>query len=241
VSANTAITDASYTLTPARQAIKRVLSDLLAGVDGTGLMREQALAMYNFNAVMKAFDALFATALASLTGTAGTTGVNMTATDLFTAQQTLRSRRATGRLGLVLHPTQFNDLQTDLRGEVGPWQFDPQVAAAVRTSSGDNLLGMLNDIEIWTSDQVATANGGADYGGGMFTLPGSASGAAIAYAEGSPDPVTLAGGRVFASGGVVYTDFDLDIDKADVQLVTNYFTAVSVASAAKGIKVITDA
>ena len=247
ITGNTALTDSSYTLTPARKAIKRTLSDLLAGVDSTGLMREQALAEYNFAAVMKAFDADFCAALASLTGTVGTTGVAMSVDNLFEAQQTLRSRRVTGALALVLHPKQFNDLQTSLRSESGPYQYLPDVQAATRTSSGDNFLGMINDIQVWTTNQVIDANAGADHNGAMIKLPDIAradgrmgGSAALAYAEGAVSPVTLGGGRVVAPGSVIYTDFKVNVDKAEVEMVTNYFEAVSVADAAKGIKIITD-
>lgn len=248
ITGNTAITDSSYTLTPARQAIKRTLSNKMGIVDGTGRFNELALAEYNFAAVMKRFDALFGTAMASLTGTAGTSGAAATATDWFTATQTLRTRRVRGRKAANLHPHQFNQLQSDLRGEVGPWQLNEEVQAAVATSSGENLVAFLQGIPIWTSDQVPDANGGADHGGGIFQIPDDASevdgryvgDGAIAYAEGSPNPFTLAGGRVMAPDGVVYTDFDLNIDKAEAEMATNYFVTVGVADAAKGIKFITD-
>lgn len=248
ISGNTAITDASYTLTPARQAIKRVLSNKMAGVDGTGLFNELALAEYNFAAVMKRFDALVGAAHASLTGVAGTSGAVFAADDWFTATQTLRTRRVTGKKAANLHPHQFNNLQSDLRGEVGPWQLNEEVQAAVATSSGENLVASLQGIPIWTSDQVPDANGGADHDGAIFQIPADAQmvdgryigDAALAYAEGSPNPVTMAGGRVMAPDGIVYTDFDIDIDKGDVQMVTQYFTVVGVANANMGIKVRTD-
>lgn len=240
VSQNTAITDASFTLTPARQAIKRILSNKLEIIDSTGLMNAPALAAYNFAAIMKRFDAMVATAIASLTGTAGTSGQPMTADVFFTAQQTLRTRRVVGKLAFLGAPKQHNDLQSDLRGEVGPWQLRTDVQEAVANSSGENYLGSLNGIDLWCSDQVATANVGADHGGAMMLVPGAGnSEAALAYAEGSPDSVNLAGGRIMAPGGTVYTDLDIDIDKADIQMVTNYFVAVAVALAGRGIKVIT--
>ena len=241
ITGNTAITDSSFTLAPSRQAIKRVLSNKLDIIDSSGLMNEQALALYNFSAVMKRFDAMFSTATASLTGTAGTSGADMTADNFFTAQQTLRTRRVAGLLAFLGHPQQHNDLQSDLRGEVGPWQLRTDVQEQVATASGENYIGTLNGVQMWVSDQVADANAGADHGGAMFQIPAGVGGeAAIAYAEGSPKPFTMAGGRIVAPGGVVYTDFDIDIDKGDVQLVTNYFVAVGVALAGRGIKVITD-
>jgi multisubunit Na+/H+ antiporter MnhF subunit len=234
ITGNTAITDASFTLVPARRAIKRTLSDKLAIVDSTGMMNEVMLANYNFSAVMKAFDALVATAITGFTGTVGTSGVDMSATDWFSAQQTLNTRRAEGRTIFLGHTVQFNDLQSSLRTEVGPWQLRQDVQDMLGIK-GANFKGFLNGIEIWNSDQIVTANAGADRSGAMFIFGG------LAYAEGSPDPVTLGGGRIMAPGGTVYTSVDLDGDKAEVAIITNYFCAVSVSEADKGVKVITDA
>jgi hypothetical protein len=248
VTGNTAITDGSYTLTPARKSIKRVLSDKMAIIDGTGMFNELALAEYNFAAVMKAFDAAFATALASLTGTAGTSGAVMTLTDWMTATQTLRTRQVRGKKAACLAPHQFNNLQTDVRNETGPFQLNEEIQDILRTSSGDNLVATLQGIAIWTSDQVADANGGADHGGGLFQIPDDSQvvdgryvgDAAIAYAEGAPSPFTLGGGRVMAPDGIVYTDLKGNLDKAEVEMATNYFVAVNVALAGRGIKIITD-
>lgn len=246
-SANTALTDGSYTLTPGRIALKRVVSNRLMGIDATGLLNEISLAIYNFNGIMRGFDALVAAAVASLTGTAGTSGAAMTVTDWFTAQQTLVERLVEGRLAAFLHPRQWTELQTDLRGEVGPWQLNTNVQAAVASSNGKSFKGTLNDVEIWTSSQVADANGGVNHGGAMMQIPqdandaGGASGdAALSYAEGSPEPVTLiAGHKVMEPGGKVYSTFSADGDKDDVSIVSNYYAVVGVADANKGIKVLT--
>jgi hypothetical protein len=251
ISGQTAVTDGSYTIVPGRIAIKRRVSDLMQGIDATGRLNARALADYNFNAVQRGFDALVCAAIASLTGTAGTSGLPFTADDWFTAQQTLVERNVEGTLACLLHPHQWTDLQDDLRGEVGPWQFDSQVAAAVRSSSGANLKGTLNDVQIWTSTQVADANAGADHDGGMFQIPeestlNAATGkfdgdAAIAFGEGSPEEVTLIPGtRVMAPGGVVYSTLTADGDLANQDIVTNYFAAAGVAQAGRGIKIRTN-
>lgn len=249
VTANTPITDSSYTLTPSRQAIKRVLSNKMGFIDSTGRMRAEALAKANFQAVMRRFDQMLSTAAASLTGTAGTSGAVATADDWFTASQTLRSRRVRGKKAALFAPKQFNDLQNDLRGEVGPWQLNEEVQAAVATASGDNLVGYLQGIPIWISDLVADANAGADHGGAMFQVPEDSSeqdgryngDSALAYAEGSPDPVELIPGQmIMGEGGVVYTLLQLDADKAEVMMTTNYFVSVGVADPHKGIKFVTD-
>lgn len=250
VSANTAITDTSYTLTPGRIAIKRVLSDLLAGVDSTGLMAEAALAAWNHNAIMRKIDALVCTAMASLTGTAGTSGSPATRDDWFTATQTLRTRRVKGKKAGVFHPHQFNNLQTDLLGENGPLMMVQKVQELVAGTYGDNYQTTIGDVDVWISDQVADANGGADHGGAIFQIPSDSQieqdgfyrgDAAIAIATGSPAPFTLDAGRITHPGdGLVYTDIKGDADYAQASIVTNMFVAVGVALAGRGIKVITD-
>jgi hypothetical protein len=232
VSGNTDVSHDSYTITPARIAIKRVMSDLLGIVDSTGLIDEIALARYNFQAIMKGLHALFATATQSLTGTVGTSGVNMSASDFFSAQQALQLRKASGRLIAHLHQQQFNDLQTDIRGEVGPWQLVPATQEAL-AFKGDDFKGTLNGAELWTSDQAPDANAGADHGGAMFVK------GAIAYAQGSAKPVQLRG-RLIAPGGVIYSDVDYNVDNAEESLVSNGFFGVSVAQADLGVKIITD-
>lgn len=232
ISGNTAMTDGSYTLTPARIAIKRTMSDLMAIVDSTGLVDEVALARYNFSAIMKGLHALFATSTQSLSGTVGATGVDFSATNFFQAQQALQSRKANGRVIFHGAVEQFNNLQTDLRGEVGPWQLVPAVQEAL-AFKGEDYKGMLNGVELWTSDQTPDANGGADHGGAMFVK------GAVAYAQGSAKPVKMRG-RLVAPGGVIYTDYDPDVDKAEEALVTNGFFSTSVSQILLGIKVITD-
>lgn len=248
ISGQTAIADDSFTLTPGRIAIKRKVSDLIQGIDATGRLNASALALYNFNAVMRGFDALVAAAVAGLTGTAGNSGMPFTTDDWFTAQQTLVERLVEGLLAALLHPRQWTELQSDLRGEVGPWQLNTEVQAAVANSSGRSFKGTLNGIQIWTSPQVADANVGVDHDGAMMQIPeestfNAATGkfegdAAIAFAEGSPEPVTLVpGSRVMAPGGVVYSTITVDGDVANTDIVSNYFAAVAVADPDKGIKI----
>jgi hypothetical protein len=250
VSGNTALTTGTYSLTPGRIAIKRVLSDLLAGIDSTGMMAEQALALYNFSAINKKMDALVGTALASLTGTAGTSGVAASVDDWYTALQTLRSRRVRGKKAWLGFPQQFNHLQSDMRGETGPLMNWAPVVAAASSTYGDDYLGTLGDIEVWTSDAIPTANAGVDSGGALMQIPADSpdggapsqgfytGDAAIAIATGAPAPQTMGVQRI-QGDGLIYTSVLGDVDKADTAMVTNAFFAVGVALAGRGIKFIT--
>jgi hypothetical protein len=256
VTANTGITDGSYTLTPSRQAIKRVISHRMGLIDGTGRLNPTGLANFNIGACMRRFDQLVGVALASLTGTAGATGVDFSADNWFTATQTARSRKIKGRTAAMMHQDQFNHLQSDLRLEVGPFQLNEDVQALVAQGKGDNLVATLQGIYIYTSDLLQDANAGVDWNGGLFKIPDDkidvpegtsdfrekfTGDGAIAFAECSPDPFVLnVGGSqmLMSPNGVVYTAITLDADKAEHLLTTNYFVAVGIADADKGIKLI---
>jgi len=228
ITGDTNITDASYTLTPARQSIKRTLTDLMSGVsrDGFGLYSPVQLAKYNFGAIMRAFDALVAAALPSFNGTSGTTGLAFDYTGFLSGKQTLAERQADGRIIWLGHPEQWTDLEIDIRSELGVLQFDPANLEAMQVK-GPTFKGFVNGVECHTSTQVT--NAGGDHLGAMFLF------GALAYGEGSPSPFAMAGNRVMAPGGVVYTDFDFAGDEANQIVWTNYFAAAGVADANKGI------
>ena len=227
----TAITDDSYNITPARQSIKRRLSDLLAGVSAHAIYNDPvALAAYNYNALMRQFDALLTALLPSMTGSVGTSGVAATYTDYLDGKLTLQERKAVGDMFWVGHDEQWSDIERDLRNEVGPLQFDPASREALQTH-GKNYMGRLNGIECYATSLVTTAGG--DWRGGMFIK------SAMKYGEGSPSPFTLGRDRIMAPGGVIYTDIDFDGDYADGILWSNYFVGVALAEADRGVTFLT--
>lgn len=242
VTGNTAITDASFTNSPGRVTIKRKISELLKIVDSTGLQRELGLAQFNFTAIMRGFDALVATAIASFTGTVGTSGAAAEYAHFREAMQTFRTRRISGPKGALFYPHQWNQLSDDLIGVSNLDLESDHVAAAKGAMAGDNFEGFLDGVACATSTQVADANGGADHGGAIFRLPTGPIdlSAALQYSEGTPDAVTLGAGRLVMPGTKIYTDFDGDIDYANTSLVTNYFADVAIGQALAGIKFITD-
>ena len=246
---STNITTATYSLTPARYAIERDISDLVGMASGTGFLDPRSLAEFNFVALMRGFDGALCSAAGALTNTVGSTGVDMTVTDWFSAVQQLTTTRAVGPKAAVFAPNSFNELQSDLRGEVGPYQLDTSVQAIVADASGGNFVGRLSGVDIWVSSQCAgTANGGADNGNFMCLLPGGTmdaggrrlGSACFGYAEGSPGPTVIDGARVM-SGTTVYTDISRDNQAASTRIVSNYFFAVGVAEEDKGVGIFTDA
>lgn len=227
VSGNTAITDSSYTLVPSRRVIKREMSDLLSGVSDLGLHNPVGLAAYNFGAVMRAFDAIVTALFPSFTGSQGTSGAALTWTDVLLAKQTLRERENGPDLVWVGHSEQWSDIENDIVGLAGPQQYIEGIQGLSLDAKGPNFVGAVGRMEFYTSNQVTQSGG--DHRGALF-----AKNSAIAYAEGSPNPVAM-GQRIFAPGGVVYSVFDINGDRANSLLWTNYFVAAGIAQAAMGI------
>jgi hypothetical protein len=233
VSGTTTISTDTFSLTPSRRVIKREISDFLSGVSGLSLHNPVGLAAFNFGAIMRAFDAIVTALFPSFTGSVGTTAVALTWTDILSGKQTLRERENSGPLFAVLHTEQWTDIETDIVGLAGPQQYIESIQGLAIDVKGPNFVGQTGTgaarLEFHTSNQV-TASGG-DHRGAIFA-PG-----ALAYAEGSPNPVSM-NNRIMAPGGVIYSVFDIDGDKANQILWTNYFVAAAIAQAAKGITVL---
>lgn len=233
VSATTALTDGSYSLSPGRLTIKREISDLMDIITPEGYISPSVLAEFNHRAIMLGFDALVCTAGTNFTGSVGTSGSALTLLDFRAGFQTLMERNAAGqvpRMVCVLHEGQFADLQNDLLQYNAVALDRPDVKDIVQMRP-TNFKGLLDGVEIWTSNQVNSANSGADYNGFMFIMGG------LGYAQGGAKPGMF--GRQVHQDTVVYTQFDVDIDRAEQLMTTNGFYAVSVSEAAKGIGVIT--
>lgn len=236
ISATTALTDGSYTLTPARLGIKREVSDKFNFIQPDGMISIEALAEWNHGAVMRGFDGLACAALANFTGTVGSSGNPLTLLQFQAGYQTLMERDAAGqvpRMLCVLHEHQFGDLQKDLLN-YNSVALDRQDVKDMVGMRGETYKGTLLGVEIWTSNQVIDANTAADHNGAMFIFGG------LNYAQGSPKAMSWTGGRMIHKDTVVYTTFSESVDTAEIAMATNAFYAVSVGEAAKGIKVITD-
>ena len=113
---DTAITDASVNLTIARQVLQRSISDLANLTDSVGL-NVARLAMDAVGSAEMRFTEMICTAGAGFTTVAGSTGVDMSVNDWFSAQFALTQASATGPAICVLYPTQWTDLQSSLRAE----------------------------------------------------------------------------------------------------------------------------
>jgi hypothetical protein len=199
----TDFTLSTVSATVVRKSKARSRSDFLKFFDQTGLLKNPAglamdAAMIRGNTLTSMIAVAAATASSGVSVTSGT---SLTYAKFLEAKHSLIESGqdfADGELLCVLHPKQWNNLESQI--SVGtslsnavlqtPEAYNMQYARAV------GYQGRLNGIDIFTSTRVPTANAGADSVGALIA-PGG-----IAWAEGAiePDPDgfmdVLDGGRL---------------------------------------------
>lgn len=230
---NTALTETNANITVARRALQYSISDLASLTDSVGL-NVQRLAQSMVGSAQMTFQTLLTDVTDGFTSTVGTSGVDMTVDDFFSAQFTLTLASVPGPYICILHPRQLADLQSSLRAEAGPNQY---VAATqdMLSIKGQGFSGMFNGVDIFVSSKVPTANAGADRAGGMFGY------GAVGYAEGSPFATVGAAGIVAPAGTPIVVEFERDASSALTKIIGNYYVGVAKLQDSMGVSIITDA
>lgn len=230
---NTALTETNANITVARRALQYSISDLAALTDSVGL-NVQRLAQSMVGSAQMTFQSLLCDVVDNFTSTVGTSGVDMSVDDFYSAQFTLTLASVPGPYICILHPRQLADFQSSLRAEAGPSQF---VAATqdMLNIKGQGFVGTFNGVDMFVSSKVVTANSGADRAGAMFGY------GAVGYAEGSPFAVTGAGGIVAPAGTPIVVEFERDASSALTKIVGNYYCGVARLQDSMGVAIITDA
>jgi len=230
---NTALTDASPSITIARQALQYQISDLANITDSVGLDTDRLAA-----SMVGSYDMRFTEMICQITddftATAGSSGVDMVVADWYDAQFALTQSSVTGPYLAILHPVQLTDFQSSLRAEAGAVQYVPATAEMLAIK-GPGFAGSFNGVDIFASSHVPTANAGADRAGGMFGA------GAVGYATGSLTAVRGAGGLVLPAGTPVVVEFERDAAGAMTTVVGNGFLGVAIVEDGRGVSIITDA
>lgn len=243
--ANSAYTTAGKTLTIAGYSRLHAISDLFGVTAGAGATVDARVIAAKLSRSLGLTMTDLVTALfASLNGgtPVGTTTVNLSTSDLYSAMYTLML--ANVPIGpsqpafLVLHPQQFTDFMSSLRGEQGSDSLQADTAAALRFA-GPGYKGMWKNLSCWTSDSCPTANAGADRVGAMFGY------GTFAYTLGDVRPLV---GMHIAPDDVIAVTEEMVIERrrsttADPQsfLSVRYFPGVVEVQDAGGVSIVTDA
>lgn len=228
---NTALTDASDTVTIARQALQYQQSDLAALVNSVGLDPVRLAASMVGSAQMR-FMSMVTALSANFSQSVGTSGVDMSVDDFVDANITLALQSNSAERIAVLHPRQVGDLQQSLRGETGPLAFAPATAEMIM-AKGPGFIGQLLGVDIFQSAKVATANAAADRDGFIFCR------GAILWADASV-PLNIPG-LSEVQYGKIRVGLERDEAGALTKVVGNYFVGVAEGQDLMACRIVTDA
>jgi hypothetical protein len=230
---NTALTESGVNVTVARHALQYSISDLANLTDSVGL-NVQRLAESMVGSTLMTFQNLLCGTIDDFTSTVGSSGVDLSVDDIYSAIFQLQLQSVPGPYICILHPRQLADFQASLRAEAGPSQYVPATQEMLNIK-GQGFAGMFNGVDFFVSSKVVTANAGADRAGAMFGY------GAIAMAEGSPYAITGAGGIVQPAGTPLVVEFERDASSALTKIVGNYYAGVAKVQDGMGVSIITDA
>jgi hypothetical protein len=236
----TAVADASYTITVSRRAISRNVSELLRVVDRFGIVSDPAsLARDAVGAAAGKLMDLLANVIDDFTATAGTTLVDLNLSDLVEAAITLDIANAAGRKLCLLHPRQIGDVQLDIAALAGVQEHRADLQGAMDMTGGAYRFTLFGDVDVFASGRVPTANSDEDRAGGMFVR------GAIGWADASiaPDPVADAiyAGFTGSQGAKLMIEFERNSSTWVKKTTYNTVMGVSQLIDAAGVSVISDA
>ena len=230
---NTALTTTAPTITIARYALARDRSDLYQVTD-PGLLSAEAIAADMVGAYHMAVTTAIAALAAGFSNSVGTSGVDMSVDDFYSAIFQLEESDVNGALLAVLHPVQVSNLQASLRLEGGANQYKAATQDML-DAKGQGFAGSFAGVDIFKSSKVPTANAGADRAGMMIGT------GAIGFAAGSPSAISSLGGVIVPAGSEVMVEFERDSAAGLQKMVGSAFFGVAELQDSKGVGIVTDA
>lgn len=235
--ANTALTDSSTTIVVAGYSKAYERSDIARFVEKLGVLSAEKFAMDAAQSSAMRLTNLIANAVDDFSNTAGSTGVDMTLANFLTAINTLevnsQAAIAEGEAMCVLHPTQLGDLRTALAASstsgAAQWYQPSQLMFGIK---GAGYRGRYMGVDLFSSNQVPSANAGADRAGGMFVRGAILWADLSVQVENSADQLVI--------GGKVLFERDRTAKSRLTGYVSTSYFGVSEGIDALGVSIITD-
>ena len=232
--ANTALSDASTTITVARFSKAYEASDLARLTDpANGKINVSAFAADAVQSAANTLTSLICNVTDDFSATVGTSGSDLSIANFLAALQTLEVAKVVAPYMSILHPQQMGDLRAAIAATSGgALQFLPASAEQIQLL-GAGYRGQWLGVDIFVSSYVPTKNAGADYGGAMFGR------GAVAYADSSipeeadPMQTILAGKLLFERERTAKSGL--------TSFVSHAYYGVSKCIDAAGVSIITDA
>jgi hypothetical protein len=226
----TALTDSSASIAVARYSLRRDLGDLAEMTGFGGDITVERLAASAVGEADKAFMGLVATAVAGFGTDVGSTTVDASIDDFFSAISTLEVANNSGPYYMLIHPRQLADLQTSARAEAGALQFMAATQEMLKIK-GSGYAGSFLGVDVYTSSEV-TSSGGNSHGA-MWAQ------GALGWADGIP--MIGAGNTVRPAGSSVVIEFQRDSSKALTEVISHAYMGCSIVQDGMGVGFVTDA
>ena len=229
---NTNLTNATANIAVARQGLRYDLTDL-ASLSGFG----NDIDVFRLAESMRgAFEARFMTLLcatfAGITAQAGTTNVSLSVDDFMDAIYALELANNPHDLACVLAPRQVADLQASIRNETGnAIAFNPAQSEILKVV-GQGMIGSFMGVDIHKSDKCATV--GTDRIGAMWSR------GALAYAQGTPQPLAV-GGVIRPAGTPVMVELQRDASLSLTEICGTAYCGAALVEDARACEIISKA
>lgn len=239
---NSAYTTAGKQITVAGYTRQYQISDLFGVTAGPGQVDAARVAAKLERALTLTMTDLITALYSGFANSVGTSGVNLSTSDCYAAMYQLINSNVpfgpTSPVFMVLHPQQFVDFMSSLRGETGSDSLQADTASQLRFS-GPGFKGTWKGVQVFTSDSVATANAGADRAGAMYGL------GAIAYTLGNVQPLV---GLHIPREDVLMSAPEMIIERRRASgsdplstLIAHFFPGVVELEDLRGVGIVTDA
>lgn len=225
-----ALTNANATITVARQALYRGVTDL-AGQTWASVGELVAYCAEDMvGAAMLRMQTLITTAGSTFATSVGTSGAALTVTNIFSAIAALEGQSCPGPFLAVVSPKQLTDFQSSLRSETGALQWIPATAELLAIK-GQGYAGTYLGIDFFVSSKCVTS--GADKLGFVISY------GAIGYADGTPAPIMGSGGVIYPMGTKMYVEMGRAPESAITKIIGNYYVGVAELQDLMGVQLTT--
>lgn len=232
-SANVALTDASITVTVARQTLARETSGL-AQITDPGFLTSPTWANDAFGAMNARMTNMITALMSGFSSSVGATGVNFSLANLLAAKGTLAANNALDSTPLtILSSVQMHDLMTEIATTSGGAAQFAQASQELIAARGIGFQGSYLALDFFSSNRVPTANSGADYAGGMFTRGAIVTAFGTPYVEDPTQQVAIGGRILFERDRTARTDL--------TAYVSHFYYGVAEGQDLRGVAIITDA
>lgn len=232
---NTNLTTSSASITIARQALVRQISDLAQlTANGATNVTVEALADDMVAAYNKRVTTMLCALSSGFSSSVGTTNTTLTVANFYNAIFALQLVANDGTFVAALHPKQINDLIGSLRSEVGPGQYLAATQEQMN-AKGPGLRGVLFGVELHGFTAVPTANAGVDRLGYMFTR------GAVGVATGSAAPVRGAADVMLPAGTPIVVETSRSPEAGLSTITGSAFVGVAELDDARGVGVLSKA